>query len=176
MTYLTSTTSTGSKLIYSVPAITTTDDTNENTVFTVSVPANSITSTGGMTVQIPFTTSSPVSGSTRTHTIRLKFGGSTILSGDITYPAFGGGSGIGGNGILIATLFNTSSSAQNLGLSTEISPGGVQGSSITGAYGFGTSSTSAVDTTATQTLAITIQKSTAGQTTTFLPGSVIASN
>jgi hypothetical protein len=124
-------------------------DTNENTLATITVPANAMGANGGMRIKANFT----VTSSANNKTLRIRFSGAsgtqyvndvrTAVSA-VTYE------------IWIANLNNTSS--QKSFDSSAVFPG-------TTAVINGT--TSAVDTTAATTVVITGQKASAGETITL---------
>lgn len=139
-------------------------DTNENTVFTTTVTGGRLSANGLLRFRTPFEF---INGSTGgTYTIRLKFGGSTLSTIVITKTGIGGGNASYYHGVLEGVIANNASvSSQNVGFyligGNELPSGG---SNTAGIYGstIPADTTSAINTASDQTLAVTVQKSTAG--------------
>lgn len=139
-------------------------DTTENTIFTTTVTGGRLSANGLLRFRTPFEF---INGSTGgTYTIRLKFGGSTLSTIVITKTGIGGGNASYYHGVLEGVIANNAATnSQNVGFyligGNELPSGG---SNTAGIYGstIPADTTSAIDTTANQTLAVTVQKSTAG--------------
>lgn len=135
------------------------DDTNENTVFTTTITGGIISSTGMIKTRTFFTlTSSATSG---TYTIRLKYGGSTLSTLVVTTDAIGGGSSGRSCGFLESMIINNSStSSQNVGFYLAMAPQDPDTNRVFPYVSTQPSdTTSTIDTTANQTLTVTVQKS-----------------
>jgi hypothetical protein len=139
-------------------------DTTENTVFTTTVTGGRLSTNGLLRFRTPFNMVNGATGGT--YTIRLKYGGSTLSTIVITKSAIGGGVAVNYNGVLEGVIANNAATnSQNVGFyligGNELPSGGTN---ATGIYGstIPADTTSAIDTTANQTLAVTVQKSGAG--------------
>lgn len=136
-------------------------DTNENTVYTTTVPAGLLGLRGGIFIKTPIYFVNGSSGGT--YTLRLKYGGSTLSTMVITKNAIGGAAAVQMQGTIDAWIINNAATNSQFV--------GFYGNVATQQTGTGTShigievttqpadTTSAIDTTADQTLTMTVQKS-----------------
>lgn len=168
-----------SKMLFTIDSISPTNNTSENTIFSATVTASTLGSTGGIFIKIPFTTGTP-DGTASTYTYRLKLGGSTIATSTMVSPNIGGGSGGPGLGYLEAKILaDGSTSAQDVYLGGMVSPFGVLAANKLFPYFSSVdTATSSVDMTSDQLLTITQQKSaaTTNGSETYELGSVILMN
>jgi hypothetical protein len=161
-------------MLYTIASVTPANNTNENSVFSTTISANSLSATGLLKVEIPIYLGAPDTGTT--YTIRLKFGGSAVATGTIEFPSIGGGSGSATYGLLTAYIINNgATNSQNVFIGFTV--GGTMGATTIQAYvGSIQTTTSSVDTTSIQTLEITQQKSASHGSIAYQLGTVILIN
>jgi hypothetical protein len=136
---------------------TTANNTTENTVFTTTITGGLLSTNGMIRASMPVyfnTTATAV-----TWTIRLKYGGSTINTLTLSTPAGGSFNLLWVGEIRAIIMNNGATNSQNVSL---LAIGGANGPSSTNfhlgpATNSATDATSAIDTTTSQTLAVTIQ-------------------
>lgn len=137
-------------------------NTTENTVYTTSIGANLLSTNGMIRVKTPWTATTNTNA--ETFTIRLKYGGSTLASLTHTCNAVGGGTNSTYNGVIEATIVNNAATnSQNVTFAgyggilwttaSNLTPNNLSGN---------TDTTSAIDTTSSQTLTMTVQRTTGG--------------
>jgi len=131
-------------------------NTTENTVFSTTVTGGLLSSSGMIKVKIPFVATIDNNGSgNETYTLRLKYGGSTLQTNTLTCIK---GTGTGGSGYIEAWIINNAATnSQNVFF------GGILGGPTTNTVVYPTlnhaaDTTSAIDTTSNQTLALTVQR------------------
>lgn len=139
---------------------TSTKDTTENTVYTTTISANTLSTNGVIEAYTPVELSS--NSTAETFTIRLKFGGSTLASITQTISAVGGGSNSTYSGMMrVLIVNNASASSQNVSFNMT---GGILFTNATNLTPNYTSNpadtTSSIDTTSNQTLTVTVQRTT----------------
>lgn len=136
------------------------NNTTENTVFTTTITANTLGSNGFIRVRTPVSTTPETSSDTIT--TRLKFGGSTIATISFTSPAIGGGTAISSYGYVeVFIANNAATNSQNVSFFVSLAPQlGAPTNPVTVTVAPAADTTSAVDTTTDQTLAVTSQKTT----------------
>lgn len=133
-------------------------NTTENTVLTTTITGGSLSTSGSIRLRIPI--SFGTSATAETWTIRLKFGGSTVQTITLTSAVVGGGTNTALNGFIEALIVNNASlSAQFVGFYANVAPqiSGINPAAIYASQPADT--TSAVDTSTNQTLAVTVQRS-----------------
>lgn len=137
-------------------------NTTEQTVFTTTVIANAVGANGLIKVRTFVKASN---GANDTYTYRLKFGGTTLATLIVTTSTIGGASPLDAYGFLEGIISNNNSaSSQNVGLYLPLAPnGGNSNPSVPSVTTIPADTTSAIDTTASQTLTLTCQSSTSGQ-------------
>lgn len=135
------------------------NNTSENTIYTTTITGGIISANGMIRVSTPVSIANQTSGST--YTIRVKYGGTTLISPSIIVPTIGGTDGILVGEIRVVIINNGATNSQNVGV---YFIGGINKSSasfpnnVAYTTGFG-DTTSAIDTTANQTLALSVQSS-----------------
>jgi hypothetical protein len=142
----------GRVIVQSAVAVPNTGNTTENTVATITVPANSMGLNGRIRLDCDV---SGLSG-TGTKTIRVRFGGTTLFTRAAASTD-------------TETVFDVSITNRNAANSQRYS--GRYTNSIPGSQAF--SGTTAIDTTADATLLVTIQNSNSADTSTLESYSVI---
>ena len=134
-------------------------NTTENTTLTTTITGNSISTTGVIRVTIPIITGT-TNASSETITVRLKLGGSTIITGTISAPSIGGGTGTFVYGFITCIIANNSSlSSQNVGMYMTLTQGAYGTNVVPPTGNHSVDTTSAIDTSTNQTLAVTVQRS-----------------
>lgn len=140
-----------------VAGYTSASNTTENTVFSTTITGGLLSSTGMIRVRVPVTVGEDNNGSTgETFTLRLKYGGSTLQTTTITLTKTPAGQT--GYGFIDAWLVNNAATnSQNVSFMTTL---GIFTSSTAAPIGFShaADTTSAIDTTSNQTLALTVQR------------------
>lgn len=153
------------KLFSTFASYTTSDDTNENTVFTTTFTGGLLSTTGMIKIRVPIQ-STPNSSASITYAVRLKYGGSTIHTLTITCPNIGGGNAVAGNGWIDAHIINNASvSSQFVGFYSFLGHGASTSNQVTCSGGHVDDTTSAINTASNQTLAMTIQRTGGGSST-----------
>lgn len=134
-------------------------NTTENTVYTTTITGGILGTNGMIKVRTPFNATSTATA--ETFTIRLKFGGSTLQTQTFSTGAVGGGTASRFSGIIEGWIINNAATnAQNHGMycaggfSLPSGPNPAAMDYVTSA-----DSTSAIDTTSSQTLTMTVQRS-----------------
>jgi hypothetical protein len=140
--------SAANRIFSSGAAVSAPADTNEDTLATITIPANSIGANGYVTVRTYWT----ITGSTNAKTAKIKFGGTNIAS---LATSSAGNTGIS----LTTTLHNRNAANSQVAIPT--------GSHEFGGFYTTALVTAAIDTTADVTLLITGQKASAGETITL---------
>lgn len=136
-------------LAQSGAAVTGAADTNENTLATITVPANTLGANGAIRVTVFWSVNN--NGNVKTGRVRFSGAAGTVYATHTLTSSTGG--------MLIATIQNANATNAQVGASV--------GHSFGGGFGGGGGATSAVDTTASTTVVITGQKATAGDTFTM---------
>lgn len=155
---------TGTKLFSTFAGYSTSDDTNENTIFTTTFTGGLLSTTGLIRVRIPVS-STPDGSAAITYAIRLKYGGSTLSTLTATGPAVGGGNAVNGTGYIEAIINNNASlSSQFVGFYGFLGHGSSAANQITSSINFASDTTSSIDTSTDQTLSMTIQRTGSGHT------------
>lgn len=121
--------------------------TVETTLYSKSITANDLGTTGGIRVSV-FGQWTNNTGANRTLTVRIKFGATTLVSPSMTLTT----SGTNGHFAIAVTLFNTATNAQRAMTQVEFR----RGATIIDA-GWNSSPTSAEDTTSAKTFTVTVQ-------------------
>lgn len=136
-------------------------NTTENTVFTTTVTGGLLGTTGMIRVRTPITGAPDNNGGgNETYTLRLKYGGSTIQTSTIT-SIKGNGTGAYSGFAEFLIINNAATNSQNVGSYFSLSLAGNINSAGSGVYMsaiHATDTTSAIDTTSNQTLALTVQR------------------
>ena len=144
-------------------------NTSENTVFTTTITGGLLSTTGMIRIRVPvyFATNATA----ETWTIRLKYGGTTLFTNAVSCGAVGGGTAIGSYGFIDAYIINSgATNTQNVGYYITLAPqlGTAPTNPATATAAHSTDTTSAIDTTSNQTLAMTVQRTNgAGGSGTF---------
>ncbi len=133
-------------------------NTSENTVFTTTLAGGLLSTTGMIRITTPIVGGPDNNGSgNETYTLRLKYGGSTIQTSTI--------SSIKGNGTSTYSGFvefwiinNAATNSQNVGSYSSLALGGAMNTVVYMSYSNPADTTSAIDTTSSQTLALTVQR------------------
>lgn len=134
-------------------------DTVENTVFTTTITGGLLGTTGMIRFKTPYSFGVDNNGAaTCTWTLRLKYGGSTLATTTVTTTK---GAGTGGTGYLEGYIVNNAATnSQNVSLLSVLATA-VSNVACTASTANAADTTSAIDTTANQTLAVTVQRSDA---------------
>lgn len=133
-------------------------NTSENTIFTTTVNANMLGSTGMLHFSCPIlVTLSASTGVSTTFTIRVKFGGTTIGTLTITNPTTGAVV-FSSIGKLEAYIVNATSATQNNSVFTVTGYNGMNSSGVASSFSNPVDGTSSVTTTSNQTFEVTVQK------------------
>jgi hypothetical protein len=134
-------------------------NTTENTVFTTTITGGDLSTNGIIKTRtyVSFT----VNANADTHTIRLKFGGSTLQTITVQAPAVA--TAVTSVGFIDAWIINNASaSSQNVGFYISLAPQFGAGTTTNQTAYYATSpvdTTSAINTASSQTLLMTIQRS-----------------
>lgn len=161
--------------LYTVDTITPTNDTSENTVFSTTISADTLGTSGGIFIRIPVYISAPTSTAC-TYTVRLKLGGSTVATTTVTCGAIGGGSGNAGYGEFTGTIL-ADGATNDQDVFAGFTIGGLAGQNVQIPYVASVqSTTAAVDMTSSQTLEVTQQKSSTATQMTYHLGHVTVLN
>ena len=135
-------------------------NTSENTVFTTTLAGGLLSTTGMIRITIPIVGAPDNNGSgNETYTLRLKYGGSTIQTSTIS-SIKGNGTGSYSGFVEFWIINNAATNSQNVGSYFSLSLAGSI-NSVGGVYMsaiHATDTTSAIDTTSSQTLALTVQR------------------
>jgi hypothetical protein len=137
-------------IFFGVPNVSGAADVNENTLATIILPAGTMGANGILKIE----TFWDVNNNANAKTPRIKFGGTTILTGALASTSFFHD---------VRVIFNTTASAQRT-----FGFGGTGGWHTGGT----SSSTMAVNTASDVTILMTVQKATAGDTMTLTAYSI----
>lgn len=133
-------------------------NTTENTVYTTTIPANALSTNGLIKVETPLYWGT--SATAETWTLRLKFGGTTLLTTTFQSNATGGGNNVSAQGIITAYIINNASTSSQT--TTLHLAGGVNMDATTNqvptSFSNVADSTASIDTTSSQTLTMTVQR------------------
>lgn len=151
----------GNKIGTLLTAVTVASSTVETTLFTISIPANTLSTANAIHARVYFTGANATAGN---QTFRWKYGGTTVLSIGV-----GGATFTGANGIMDFTLLANASVSAQIGQSYLSLP-----TSLTALRNNGAAGTAAENSATALNLVLTIENanSNAGDTITFLDGFV----
>lgn len=136
--------------IQSGTAVTAPNDTSEDTLATIAIPANSIGANGKVIVSLNFQTTNDANAKT----IRVKFGGTTIASNNFASVS---------GGLIQVWIANANATGTQSNSSWVI---------VTTGAGYAAATSSSIDTTAAQNIVVTCQKANGADTVVMVDYSV----
>ena len=133
-------------------------NTTENTVYSTTINANSLSSNGYILVRTPAILVS--NATAETFTIKLKFGGTTLFTTTLITNAVGGGNNVTAQGVLEGWIINNAATnSQNVSLHFAGGANINASSNLTPfVWTAPGDTTSAIDTTSNQTLTMTVTR------------------
>lgn len=136
----------------------------ENTVFTTTINANSMGATGDIHFKLPIeVNTSPLTNSTDAVVMRLKFGGTTYSTITITSPNTNAQTSVSNSaGFIEGYIVNSATNTQNVSFFVTLATM-ANNTLYYASFTSPVQTTSAIDTTANQTLALTNQRSSTSQ-------------
>lgn len=132
-------------------------NTSENTVFTTTLAGGLLGTTGMIRIKVPFIFSFDNNGGAgEVFTLRLKYGGSTLQTNTLSLTK---GTAGGGCGIIEAWIINNAATnSQNVFFGGTYGYGTTNATAAQASFSQASDTTSAIDTTSSQTLAMTVQR------------------